>query len=92
VARLTDPAWTASRRVAGIWGNRPRTLSPQAATAGMVRAVVGTLSFSAVSVSFSVGVPRKGRHSPESDCETRQKRTGWLLPHGASPVCMFTEV
>ena len=42
----------------------------------MVRAVVGTMSFSAVSVSFSVGVPGKGGHNQESDCETRQKRTG----------------
>jgi len=62
VARLTDPAWTACRRVAGIWGNRPRTLSPQAATAGMVRAVVGPMSFSACPCPFPC-VPRKDRHT-----------------------------
>ena len=75
MARLTDPAWMTSRYVADAWRSRPGTLSPQSATASMVRAVVGTMS-SAVSVSFSVSSTRKGGHSQESNREPRQEREG----------------
>ena len=43
----------------------------------MVRAVVvGTMSLSAVSVSFSVSQPGEGGQSQQSDCEPREEREG----------------
>jgi len=83
MAWLTDPAWTASRRDAGTRGIRASTLSPQGATATMVRVVLGTMRFSAMSVSFPVSEPRKGEPSEEGDREPCEQRTGCPQAHGA---------
>jgi len=53
----------------------------------MVRAVMmGTMSLSAVSVSFSVSEPRKSEPGQQSDREPSEEREGWLVTHTASSV------
>src|SRR5262249_14694985 len=58
-----------SKRITGAWRSRPGTLSPQAATASMVCAVVGTMS-SAVSVwtGGQAALVLTGDRRPEAVC------------------------
>ena len=65
-----------SRYVAGAWRSRPGALSPQATTASTVRAVVGAMASSTVSVSFPVSMPREGERNHDSDREPREGREG----------------
>src|SRR5215470_10814038 len=69
-----------------MWRSRPPTLSPQAGTTSMVRAVVGTMSFSAMSVALPVSESRKGGHSQQSDGEPQKNR---FLAHCARLVFIW---
>ena len=89
-SRVRDFGWATSRRTAGTWRRWHRVLSPQPTAAGVVRVVVSTMSCSAVSMPFSLRVPRNGGHSQKSGRERHRKHQDRSLAHRTNSI--FTHV